>query len=133
MNPRYAAVARRAGHRCEYCRAPEVAFNSPFEVEHVVPTSAGGSDDGANLALACRSCNLRKSDATTGRDEQTGAEVRLFNPREDRWSEHFRVDPDTGMIEALTPVGRATLDRLDLNHPLQLAARSVWAKLGLYP
>ena len=27
MNPRYARVAGRAGHRCEYCRAPEAIFN----------------------------------------------------------------------------------------------------------
>ena len=39
MNPRYAPVAERAGHRCEYCRAPEAIFNFPFEVEHIVPTS----------------------------------------------------------------------------------------------
>ncbi|HET6573728.1 MAG TPA: HNH endonuclease [Fimbriiglobus sp.] len=131
MNPRYAAVARRAGHRCEYCRAPEAAFNFPFEVEHVTPTSAGGSDAAANLALACRSCNLRKSDAVTGRDGQS--KERLLHPREDRWPDHFRVDPDTGVIEGLTAIGRATIERLDLNHPLQLAARSVWARLGLYP
>lgn len=133
MNPRYAVVARRAGHRCEYCRAPEAAFNFPFEVEHVIPVSAGGADDTSNLALSCRSCNLRKSDAATGRDGQTEAEERLFNPREDRWPDHFRADPDAGMIEGLTPVGRVTVHRLDLNHPLQLAARDVWAKLGLYP
>ena len=37
MNPQYAEVARRAGHRCEYCHAPEVIFNFPFEVEHILP------------------------------------------------------------------------------------------------
>ena len=36
MNPRYSAVAERAGHRCEYCGAPEVVFNFPFEVEHII-------------------------------------------------------------------------------------------------
>jgi len=30
MNPHYARVAQRAGHRCEYCRAPEAVFNFPF-------------------------------------------------------------------------------------------------------
>jgi hypothetical protein len=24
MNPHYQAVAERAGHRCEYCRAPDI-------------------------------------------------------------------------------------------------------------
>jgi 5-methylcytosine-specific restriction endonuclease McrA len=62
MNPHYADAALRAGHRCEYCRAPEAVFNFPFEVEHVVPSARGGLDEDANRALACRSCNLRKSD-----------------------------------------------------------------------
>jgi len=35
-------------------------FNFPFEVEHIAPVSAGGQDEEANLALACRSCNLYK-------------------------------------------------------------------------
>lgn len=44
MNPRYASVAARAGHRCEYCHAPEAVFNFPFEVEHVVPPGLLGAD-----------------------------------------------------------------------------------------
>ncbi|QDT07400.1 hypothetical protein K227x_58270 [Rubripirellula lacrimiformis] len=31
---------------------------------HTVPRSAGGSDDVANFAWACPSCNLHKSDQT---------------------------------------------------------------------
>ena len=62
MNPRYALVAARAGHRCEYCQAPEAIFNFPFEVEHVVPPGKAGPDTEDNWALACRSCNLFKSD-----------------------------------------------------------------------
>jgi len=71
MNKHYAEVAHRAGHRCDYCRAPEFIFNLPFEVEHIVPTSREGRDDESNLALACRACNLadllRGSDATPRR------------------------------------------------------------------
>lgn len=37
MNSRYALVSARAGHRCEYCHAPEAIFNFPFEVEHALP------------------------------------------------------------------------------------------------
>jgi 5-methylcytosine-specific restriction endonuclease McrA len=58
MNPHYPQVAKRAGHRCEYCHTPEVVFNFPFEVEHIQPVCLGGIDSEANLALACRSCNL---------------------------------------------------------------------------
>lgn len=58
MNPNYRDVARRAEHRCEYCRAPEVIFNFAFEVEHIVPKSQLGSNELSNLALACRCCNI---------------------------------------------------------------------------
>ena len=67
----YEVVAARARRRCEYCRAPEVVFNLEFEVDHVIPTSLGGSDDVDNLALACRSCNVRKGKAEHARDPDT--------------------------------------------------------------
>jgi 5-methylcytosine-specific restriction endonuclease McrA len=66
MNPHYPGVARRAGHRCEYCRAPEGIFNFPFEVEHVCPIAHGGMNDEVNLALACRACNVFKAEYRTG-------------------------------------------------------------------
>jgi hypothetical protein len=133
MNPRYLRVAQRARHRCEYCHAPEFVFNFPFEVEHVIPTARQGSDDEENLALGGRSCNARKSARLTGQDEITGAEAALYHPRRDRWEEHFRVDPDSGEIVGLTPVGRATCAQLDLNAPAQLQARSLWMRLRLFP
>ena len=83
MNPLYPAIAERAANRCEYCRAPELVFNDLFEVEHIVPVSIGGSDDTANLGLACRSCNKYKGDFQAGTDPNTLANVRLFQPRQD--------------------------------------------------
>jgi hypothetical protein len=133
MNPHYTPVAERAAHRCEYCRAPEAIFNYPFEVEHVVPTSREGMDDLINLALACRSCNLFKSDHVSGEDELTECTVPLFHPRKDRWEEHFKVDKKTGAIQGLTPVGRATVARLQINSALQMEARRQWMRLGLFP
>lgn len=133
MNPHYPPIARRAAHRCEYCRAPEAVFNFPFEVEHVIPTSRAGTDDQENLCLACRACNLRKSDRLGARDDATGEEVSLYHPRRQRWSDHFRVDLESGEIQGATPIGRATVVALDLNHPLQLAARLLWIRLRLFP
>ena len=75
MNPHYPSVARRAGHRCEYCCAPEAIFNFPFEVEHIVPPQRGGGGDESNLALSCRSCNLFKTDQTEAIDPDTGSSV----------------------------------------------------------
>ena len=126
-------VAERAGHRCEYCRAPEAIFNFPFEVEHVVPKGRGGADHAANWALSCRACNLHKSDGVDFMDPETQKVVPLFNPRRDRWEEHFRVEDPTGALVGLTPVGRATVDCLRMNRPAQLQARRQWMRLKLFP
>jgi hypothetical protein len=133
MTSGYASVAQRAGHRCEYCRAPEAVFNFPFEVEHVVPLSRGGSDGEGNVALACRSCNLHKSAHVTGVDLASGAEVELFDPRSHAWAAHFRVLAAEGLIEGLTPVGRATVERLKMNLSPQSTARRHWVRLDLFP
>jgi hypothetical protein len=133
MNPHYAAVAERAGHRCEYCHAPESIFNLPFEVEHIIPSSRDGPDEEANLALACRACNLYKGGHLTGLDERTQTSASLFHPRQDEWETHFRVNIETGVIEGLTASGRATLARLQMNAPGQLLARILWMRLGLFP
>lgn len=49
-------VFRRDGNRCRYCRS----CDGPFELDHVVPVSMGGSSRMSNLVVACRRCNQRK-------------------------------------------------------------------------
>lgn len=46
--------------RCYYCRKRLAAF----ELDHKVPLSRDGSNDRANVALACRTCNQRKGQMT---------------------------------------------------------------------
>lgn len=133
MNPHYAQVARRASHRCEYCRAPEAVFNFPFEVEHVLPPGYGGTDEDSNLGLSCRACNLYKGSQIEAQDPQTGKSTPLFHPRRDAWEEHFKVDEQSGIITGLTFVGRATVDALKMNRPAQVAARRHWMLLRLFP
>jgi hypothetical protein len=133
MNPRYARVALRAWHRCEYCHAPEVVFNFPFEVEHIVPVLAGGSESEGNWALACRSCNLHKGAHVTGVDIESEAVVSLFDPRKHRWEDHFQVEMVTGKILGLTAVGRATIARLEMDSEAQITARKRWIQIGLFP
>jgi len=133
MNPHYALAARRASHRCEYCRAPESVFNFPFEVEHIVPRLRGGADRESNWALSCRSCNLHKSDAVEGLDPQTGKTVPLFHPRLQQWEEHFALDESTGLMNGLSATGRATVVKLRMNGVAQLSARREWARLRWFP
>lgn len=132
MNPAYPAVADRAGHRCEYCHAPEATFNFRLEVEHILPTTRGGRQGLENLALSCRACNLFKSDAVTAIDSLSGKSVRLFDPRVDRWQEHFGPTIH-GEIIGLTETGRASVERLRFNTPGQIAARLLWMTFGLFP
>jgi hypothetical protein len=133
MNPYYAQVALRAGHRCEYCHAPEEVFNFPLEVEHIVPIARGGDDAAANWALACRSCNLYKATHITGMDPGSKTIVRLFHPREDLWEDHFQAVIESGKIVGRTPLGRATVARLRMSSAAQVAARQQWMRLGLFP
>lgn len=133
MSRYYALVSERAEHRCEYCHAPEAIFNLPFEVEHIVPTSRGGPDEESNLALACRACNLYKSDQTTGVHETTHQVVPLFHPRRDHWESHFRVEFDEGLIQGLSPVGTVTVACLRMNQDVHREARRSWMQLKLYP
>lgn len=131
MNPHYPLVSSRARHAREYCHAPEIVFNLPFEVEHVTPLARSGQTTEDNLALSCRSCNLYKSDHVSAVDEQMGQEVGLFNPRRDVWQEHFSLVLETGEIDGLTPCGRATVTRLRINSAAQVEARKSWIRLGL--
>ena len=133
MNPRYPFVAERAAHRCEYCRAPEAIFNSPFEVEHIVPLGRGGVDAGPNWALSCRACNVYKSDHLEAIDPETRAVVPLFHPRRHRWEDHFTVNEGTGELLGLTPTGRATIALLQMNRRAQTDARRQWMRLKLFP
>lgn len=133
MNPLYPAVAERAGERCEYCRAPEQVFNFAFEVEHIRPRAAGGDDSLGNLALACESCNLYKSDATSDWDEVEARAAPLFDPRNEAWNTHFEFDVETGELRGKTATGRVTVTRLRMNSGFQLRARRHWVLLGLSP
>src|ERR1700682_3253586 len=98
-------VTTRAEGRCEYCRMHQALQGATFHVEHIKPSSAGGSDDLTNLALACPSCDLKKSSRLTAIDPETENEVPLFNPRTDPWEDHFVWQGH--LVAGRTPIGRA--------------------------
>ncbi|MGB3205272.1 MAG: HNH endonuclease signature motif containing protein [Crinalium sp.] len=133
MNRFYTIVADRAAHRCEYCHAPELVFNFQFEVEHIIPLYRNGADAEFNLALACRSCNLRKGTRISGIDPESNTEIFLFNPRKQQWNDHFQVSEESGAIIGRTAIGRVTFTCLEMNSQAQLIARQLWIRLGLFP
>lgn len=108
-------VRERAGGKCEYCCSPANTASAPFSTEHVQPVSLDGTNDEENLAFSCLFCNLSKGVRIAAIDPATGLEVALFNPRIQKWSEHFTWSRDSLSVVALTPTGRATLDALKLN------------------
>jgi len=125
------AVRARAGTRCQYCLMHESLQGATFHIEHVIPQCQGGRSDLENLALACPGCNLHKASRITAIDPGSGEEVRLFHPIRQLWSEHFRFKGY--QIEGLTPVGRATVAALKLNHSRRQRIREVEQAFGLYP
>jgi 5-methylcytosine-specific restriction endonuclease McrA len=64
-------VAERANWRCEYCQSPENMAPQSFTLEHIVPSSQGGSDEPENLAYACQGCNSSKYVKTEAPDPIT--------------------------------------------------------------
>src|SRR3546814_9225126 len=54
LKDRKAILAKGA---CAYCGSA----SGPFHIDHVKPFSRGGSNHRSNLKLACRDCNLSKS------------------------------------------------------------------------
>ncbi len=125
-------VVQRAKARCEYCQTQELIIIY-MQVDHIEPLSSGGETVSDNLCLTCGGCNRSKTDFTTGFDPQTGDELRLYNPRTHQWSEHFRWNEDFTQILGITPVGRATIDRLKMNRPKVVNSRRVWRKAGWHP
>ncbi len=108
-------VRERARGYCEYCLSPEAFSTYDFSCDHITPAIRGGSDKLENLALACQGCNGSKYDRTEAEDPVSGEMVPLYNPRKQKWNEHFSWSDDFTEIIGLTPTGRATVEMLKLN------------------
>lgn len=126
-------IRKRAGYCCEYCKYPEEFTATKLEADHIIPESKGGTDDIDNLCAACRACNGSKLAAQTDIDPETDKEVPLFNPRTQKWSEHFQFSRDYIEIIGLTAIGRATIKRLKMNRDNLQIAREYWRKNGWNP
>jgi len=85
-------IRARAGGRCEYCLMAESLLVWGCEVDHILSRKHGGATESSNLALSCARCNRAKGTDIGSVHPESEALVRLFNPRRDRWDEHFRID-----------------------------------------
>ena len=119
-------VRERARERCEYCLLAEVQAFFPHEPDHIVALKHGGKTVPENLCLACFDCNRFKGSDITSVDPVSGVVTLLFNPRTQRWGEHFRLLE--GRIHPRTSVGRATERLLRFNLPQRIVARRLSPK-----
>lgn len=123
-------VRTRAGDRCEYCLLPQEASLLTFHIEHTIARQHldDDIDDPDCLAEACNRCNAYKGPNLSSIDPRTKQQTPLFNPRQHRWSDHFRLRD--GEIIGLTPIGRATARLLNMNAPQRVELRKVWVEDG---
>jgi hypothetical protein len=99
-------IAARANLLCEYCLVAEADTFYGCEVDHIISLKHGGTSEADNLAYACALCNRSKG-SDIGSISATGEFTRFFNPRTDRWIEHFVLE--RAAIRPLTTVGELLL------------------------
>jgi hypothetical protein len=126
-------VAVEARFRCGYCLTAQAVVGTPMEIDHLIPESLGGLTEESNLWLACSLCNDRKSNRIAWADPTSGEMVRLFDPRRQEWTDHFRWTASGDEIVGLTPTGRATVAALQLNRTALVEARRLWVFVGWHP
>ncbi|MCD4841229.1 MAG: HNH endonuclease [Methanosarcinales archaeon] len=126
-------IRERSHFLCEYCHTSEKWQYVPFTVDHIIPVTRGGTNTQENLALACFHCNRRKGRRVTGMDPDSGKEVSLFHPRQHLWREHFIWSTDRFYLMGLTPIGRATVEALELNRERVIRIRAADLAVGRHP
>jgi hypothetical protein len=126
-------VRQRAANRCEYCQSHQDYTMGRLQIDHVWPLAKGGHSLPENLCLACELCNQYKWTQTAVIDPQSGEIVLLYNPRWQKWADHFVWVADGTKIQGLTACGRATVVALRLNNRLAVTVRQHWVKVGWHP
>ncbi len=126
-------IIERAEGRCEYCQSWVEYATQSFDVDHIIPISRGDLSSLENLAYACSGCNRHKFNRLTGFDPVEGNEVALFHPRHERWQDHFGWSEDYTLIIGITPIGRATVDALQLNRNGVINLRKLLRLIGKHP
>ncbi|MDX1991626.1 MAG: HNH endonuclease signature motif containing protein [bacterium] len=125
------ATIERTNGCCEYCL---LGFDDGFfshEVDHVIAEKHHGHTTLDNLCLSCFDCNRHKGSDIASIDLETMTLTPLFHPRVHKWDEHFKLSGI--VIQPLTPIGRVTVDLLQINDEGRLDHRQELLKLGRYP
>lgn len=124
-------VIERAQKRCEYCLIHQDDTPEPHHIDHIIALKHGGKTVLENLALACARCNRRKGADFAALDPATQQPVPLFNPRTQRWNEHFVLQE--ARLIGQTQIGQATLALLRMNDEVVVAQRRKLIRRKRYP
>ncbi len=130
--PCWASAKRQRGclppkRKSEFCA---IAYFG-CEVDHIISLKHGGATSAENLAYACMFCNRQKGSDVGSVLWQSGAFIRFFNPRTDRWAEHFRLDGV--VIMPISEIGEVTTRILGFNDADRVLERQELVDLGRYP
>ena len=106
-------VIARAKNSCEYCRLHQSDAFQKHQIEHIIALKHGGSSDLDNLALACTDCNFHKGTDLSTILLPDKELIRLFNPREDVWEEHFYIEEC--VFYPVSKIAEATIKVLKMN------------------
>src|SRR5437763_14261722 len=109
-------VWQRAKGCCEYCQLSQEHSVLPHGVDHIRAKKHRGPHTLENTCIACAHCNGAKGSNVAGYDPETEELVPLYDPRHDSWQEHFSWHGPT--LEGKTPIGRGTIDVLNINYPI---------------
>ena len=126
-------VQQRANGCCEYCLTRYDFSSETFEMEHIIALVLNGTNELSNLAFSCGGCNNRKGQKIFAIDPISGVMSPLYNPRIDKWSDHFAWRDDYTIIEGLSIMGRATVDQLKLNRLGVVNLRRALFLVGVHP
>lgn len=125
------SVAARADYLCEYCLIAEEDTYFGCEVDHIISVKHGGESEAENLAYACATCNRYKGSDIASISRQSGLMIRFFNPRTDRWAEHFKL---SGFhINSISEIGEVTARILRFNDEERIIEREALNAIGRYP
>ena len=126
-------VIARAEGICEYCLIHEQDTFFGCEVDHIISEKHGGATEADNLALACVVCNRRKGSDIGSVTPGSAHLVRFFNPRLDRWAEHFTLAENGLLIQPRSEVGVVTERILGFNSSERRLEREALQAVGRYP
>ena len=122
-------VEKRANDICEYCLIPieETFFGG--EIDHILSRKHGGQTVFENLALACQPCNRNKGSDLGSNSEISGKLTMFYNPRIDKWTEHFQLD-DEANINPLSDIAEVTIRIFKFNDFERILERQGLIELG---